>query len=95
MTITDQAQTFSLKSSLPFASYLTLKNLRTSAYHSQTDGLCENYNITLKLVLHMTVNSDKYNWDEQFLSALLAYRICKQAMRADYGRDPRIGLDIQ
>ena len=43
----------------------------------------------------MTVNSDKYNWDEQFLSALLANRICKQAMRADYGRDPRIGLDIQ
>ena len=99
--ITDQGTNFQSLIVSSICKLFNIEHRRTSAYHPQTDGLCERFNKTLKSLLRMTVNSDKDNWDELLPSALLAYRICKQdttgysPFELLYGRDPRIGLDIQ
>ena len=50
-----------------------IEKRRTTAYHPQTDGLCERFKGILKSLLRMRVNNDKDDWDEQLPHALLAY----------------------
>ena len=52
---------------------------RTTAYHPQTDGLCERFNGILKSLLRVRVNKEKNDWDDQLPHALLAYRVNTQS----------------
>lgn len=40
-----------------------IKQLRTSVYHPQTDGLVEWFNQTLNLMLRRVVAEDGHDWD--------------------------------
>ena len=77
-----------------------IEKRRTTAYHPQTDGLCERFNGILKSLLRMRVNNDRDDWDEQLPSALLAYRVSKQSSTGVapfemlYGRDARLPLGV-
>ncbi len=78
-----------------------IEKRRTTAYHPQTDGLCERFNGILKSLLRMRVNNDKDDWDEQLPNALLAYRVSKQSSTGVtpfemlYGRDARLPLGVE
>ena len=50
----------------------------TSAYHPQTNGLCERLNRTLQNTLLKRVNDNQDDWDELLPVALFAIRTCKQ-----------------
>ena len=52
-----------------------IDQLRTSAYHPQTNGLCERFNQTLKALLRTRVDNDQDNWDEELPHTLLSHRI--------------------
>ena len=42
---------------------LQVKQLRTSVYHPQTDGLVERFNKTLKHMLKKAMETEGKNWD--------------------------------
>ena len=62
--ITDQGRNFQSLIVNSICKLFNIEHRRTSAYHPQTDGLCERFNKTLKSICRMTVNSDKNNWNE-------------------------------
>ena len=43
---------------------MQIKQLRTSVYHLQTDGLVERLNRTLKQMLQKVMEADGRNWDQ-------------------------------
>ena len=51
---------------------------RTTAYHPQTNGLCERFNQALQTLLRARMNKDQDNWYEELPNVLLSYRISKQ-----------------
>ena len=68
----------------------------TSAYHPQTDGLVERFNLTLTNMLAKTVDRHGRDWDKQLPFVLFAYRAAQQQSTGEspfyllYGRDPRL-----
>ena len=54
------------------------KHKVTSAYHPQSNGLCERMNQTLQRCLLKMVNKQQNNWDVYLDPILFAYRTCKQ-----------------
>ena len=77
-----------------------IEKRRTTAYHPQTDGLCEGLNGILKSLLRVRVNKEKNDWDDQLPHALLAYRVSTQSSTGVtpfelYGREVTLpfGLD--
>ena len=71
----------------------------TSAYHPQTDGLVERFNLTLTTMLAKTVERGGKDWDRHLPFVLFAYRACQQQNTQEspffliYGRDPRLPTD--
>ena len=53
---------------------LRIKQLRTSVYHPQTDGLVERFNKTLKSMLRKAIGEDGRNWDQLLPYLMFAVR---------------------
>jgi transposase InsO family protein len=54
---------------------LRIKQVRTSVYHPQTDGLVERFNKTLKQMLKKVIERDGRNWDQ--LLPNLMFLVCE------------------
>lgn len=52
-----------------------IKDITTSPYHQQSNGLIENFNGTLKVMINKLVDDDPENWDKYINKALFAYRV--------------------
>ena len=97
----DQGRNFESHLVASMCQLFGIEKRRTTAYHPQTDGLCERFNGILKTLLRMRVNNDKDDWDEQLPHALPAYRVSKQSSTGAtpfemlYGRDPRLPLGVE
>ena len=96
--LTDQGSNFESKVITSLCEMFGIEKRRTTAYHPQTDGLCERFNGILKSLLRMRVNREKNDWDEQLPHALLAYRISTQSSTGVspfemlYGREAQLPL---
>ena len=75
---------------------LGIKQLNTTAYHPQTDGLVERFNRTLTAMLSKVVEKNGKDWDTKLPYVLFAYRTSMQESTREspfflmYGRDPRL-----
>ena len=76
--LTDQGTNF--MSSLLEEIYrpLHIKDIRTTPYHPQTDGVVERFNGTLKSMLRKFVSRSQKDWDEYLPYLLFAYRIARK-----------------
>ena len=98
--LTDQGSCFMSRVMKEVLRLLQVKQLRTSVYHPQTDGLVERFNKTLKQMLKKTMQADGKNWDQLLPHVLFAVREVPQASTGFspfellYGRRPRGILDI-
>ena len=76
-----------------------VKEVNTSAYHPQTDGLVERFNRTLVEMLSKTVKPG-VEWYERLPYVLFAYRANVQASAGEspffllYGRDPQLPTEF-
>ena len=99
--LTDQGKNFQSHLVTSMCQLFEIEKRRTTAYHPQTDGLCERFNAILKSLLRMRVNKDKDDWDGQLPHALLAYRVSKQSSTGVspfemlYGRVARLPLGVE
>ncbi|XP_078533942.1 uncharacterized protein LOC144820212 [Lissotriton helveticus] len=98
--LTDQGTPFVSSLMRQVCSHLGIKQIRTSAYHPQTDGLVERYNATLKATLKKLLGLESKRWEEMLPLALFAIR-CKPQSSTGYspyellyGRAPRTLLDM-
>ena len=80
---------------------LGIKQLFTSPYHPQTNGLTKRLNCTLKQMLSAFVDPLQQNWDQILPFVVHAYNTSVQAstrispFRALYRRDPTFPLDLK
>ncbi len=61
--LTDQGTSFICRLMADLCTLLKMKQLRTSVYHTQTDGLVEPFNQTLTQMLRWVAAEDKRDWD--------------------------------
>ena len=98
--LTDQGSCFMPRVLKELLSILQLRQLRTSVYHPQIDGLVERFNKTLKQMLRKVMDVDGKNWDQLLSHVLFAFCEVPQASTGFspfellYGRRPRGLLDI-
>jgi hypothetical protein len=98
--LTDQGTCFMSRVMKELLSLLQVKQLRTSVYHPQTDGLVERFNKTLKQMLKKAMDTDGKNWDQLLPHVLFAVHEVPQASTGFspfellYGRRPRGLLDL-
>ncbi len=98
--LTDQGTPFMSRLIADLCTLLKVKQLRTSVYHPQTDGLVERFNQTLKQMLRRVVAEDKRDWDLMLPYVLFGIREVPQAstgftpFKLLFGRQPRGLLDV-
>ncbi|KAL0199491.1 hypothetical protein M9458_008031, partial [Cirrhinus mrigala] len=98
--LTDQGTLFMSRLMADLAQLLKVKQLRTSVYHPQTDGLVERFNQTLKQMLRRVASEDKKDWDLMLPYVLFGVREVPQASTGFtpfellFGRQPRGLLDV-
>ena len=98
--LTDQGTNFMSKLLSEVYRLLSVKAIRTSPYHPQTDGLVERFNQTLKAMLRKVADDDGKVWDKLLPYILFAYREVPQAstgfspFELVYGRAVRGPLDV-
>ncbi len=98
--LTDQGTPFMSRLMADLCTLLKVKQLRTSVYHPQTDGLVERFNQTLKQMLRRVVAEDKRDWDLMLPYVLFGIREVPQASTGFtpfellFGRQPRGLLDV-
>lgn len=98
--LTDQGTPFMSRVMADVCKLFRIKQLRTSVYHPQTDGLVERFNKTLKSMLKRVVQRDGKDWDCLLPALLFAIREVPQAstgfspFELVYGRRPRGLLDF-
>lgn len=75
------------------------KQVFTTAYHPQTNGLTERFNRTLAIMLSMNTNKLQSDWDLCIPGAVMAYNTAKQSstgfspFQLVYGKDPVLPPD--
>ncbi|KAI2652491.1 Retrovirus-related Pol polyprotein [Labeo rohita] len=98
--LTDQGTPFMSRLMADLAHLLKVKQIRTSVYHPQTDGLVERFNQTLKQMLRRVVAEDKKDWDLMLPYVLFGVReVPKASTRFTpfellFSRQPRGLLDV-
>ncbi|XP_069371637.1 uncharacterized protein [Paralichthys olivaceus] len=98
--LTDQGTPFMSRVTKELCSLLKVKQVRTSVYHPQTDGLVERFNKTLKAMLRKAIDKDGRNWDQLLPYLLFAVREVPQSSTGFspfdllYSHKPRGLLDI-
>ncbi|KAL0199496.1 hypothetical protein M9458_008036, partial [Cirrhinus mrigala] len=98
--LTDQGTPFMSRLMADLCRLLRVKQLRTTVYHPQTDGLVERFNQTLKQMLRRVVAEDKRDWDLMIPYVLFGIREVPQAstgvtpFKLLFGRQPRGLLDV-
>ena len=80
--LSDRGPAFLSRLFLGICSVLGAKNVNTTVYHPQTDGLVERFNRTLVDMLTKSVASGNQEWDEVLPYALFAYRSTLQVQYA-------------
>ena len=76
--ISDQGREFVIQLNQELMKLSGTDHRTTSAYHPQSNGLCERLNQTLQNTLLKRVNDDQDNWDELLPVVLFAIRTSKQ-----------------
>uniref|UniRef100_A0A8C5Q3B7 Integrase catalytic domain-containing protein n=1 Tax=Leptobrachium leishanense TaxID=445787 RepID=A0A8C5Q3B7_9ANUR len=98
--LTDQGTPFMSRVMKELCKLLGIKQLKTSVYHPQTDGLVERFNKTLKSMLREAIDKDGRNWDLLLPYLMFSIREVPQASTGFspfellYGRHPRGLLDV-
>ncbi len=98
--LTDQGTPFMSQLMADLCRLLRVKQLRTTVYHPQTDGLVERFNQTLKQMLRRVAAEDKRDWDRMLPYVLFGIREVPQAstgftpFELIFGRQPRGLLDV-
>ncbi|XP_067293545.1 uncharacterized protein [Pseudorasbora parva] len=98
--LTDQGTPFMSRLMADLCRLLQVKQLRTTVYHPQTDGLVERFNQTLKQMLRRVAAEDKRDWDLMLPYVLFGIREVPQASTGFtpfellFGRQPRGLLDV-
>ena len=72
--LTDNGTNFISRVMQQFCTMTGMKQIKTSPYHPQTDGMVERFNATLKRLLRKLVNNPGAEWDECLPYVLWAYR---------------------
>ena len=70
----DQGSQFESSLFQELCSLLGIDKTRTTAYHPQSDGLVERFNLTLESMLSKYVAGDQRDWDTHLPMLMLAYR---------------------
>ncbi|KAI2644445.1 Retrovirus-related Pol polyprotein from transposon 17.6 [Labeo rohita] len=86
--LTDQGTLFMFRLMADLCRLLRVKQLRTTVYHPQTDGLVEHFNQTLKQMLRRVAAEDKRDWDLMIPYVMFAVR------ELLFGRQSRGLLDV-
>ncbi|KAL1274384.1 hypothetical protein QQF64_027198 [Cirrhinus molitorella] len=98
--LTDQGTPFMSRLMADLCRLLRVKQLRTTVYHPQMDGLVERFNQTLKQMLKRVAAEDRKNWDLLIPYVLFGIREVPQASTGFtpfellFGRQPRGLLDV-
>ncbi|KAJ8341888.1 hypothetical protein SKAU_G00341790 [Synaphobranchus kaupii] len=98
--LTDQGSCFMSNVMKALCQLMKVKQVRTSVYHPQTDGLVERFNKTLKQMMRKLIESDAKDWDQPLPYLLFSVREVPQASTGFspfellYGRRPRGLLDL-
>ncbi len=77
--LTDQGTPFMSRLMANLCRSLKVKQLRTTIYHPQTDGLVQCFNQTLKQMLRHVVAEDKQDWELMLPNVLFGIRKVPQA----------------
>ncbi|KAL0148421.1 hypothetical protein M9458_056231 [Cirrhinus mrigala] len=77
--LTDQGTLFMSRLMADLCRLLRVKQLKTTVYHPQTDGLVERFNQTLKQMLRRVAAEDKRDWDLMVPYVLFGIREVPQA----------------
>ncbi len=72
--LTDQGTPFMSRTMADLCRLLQVKQLRTTVYHPQTDGLVERFNKTLKQMLRRVAADDRRDWDQMLPYVLFGIR---------------------
>ena len=98
--LTDQGTNFLSKLIEEICILFKIKQLRTTSYHPQTDGLVERFNRTLCDMLSNYVSEEPDSWDLYLPFVTLAYNSSEQTTLKNnpfylfYGRQPNLPTDI-
>uniref|UniRef100_A0A9J7X964 Gypsy retrotransposon integrase-like protein 1 n=1 Tax=Cyprinus carpio carpio TaxID=630221 RepID=A0A9J7X964_CYPCA len=98
--LTDQGTPFMSRTMADLCHLLKVKQLQTTVYHPQTDGLVERFNKTLKQMLRRVAADDRRDWDQMLPYVLFGIREVPQASTGFtpfellFGRQPRGLLDV-
>ncbi|KAL2076471.1 hypothetical protein ACEWY4_027935 [Coilia grayii] len=98
--LTDQGSPFMAQVTRQLCTLLHVKQVQTSVYHPQTDGLVERFNQTLKAMLRKAVGEDGRNCDQLIPYLMFAVREVPQSSTGFfpfdllYSHRPRGLLDI-
>jgi hypothetical protein len=79
---------------------LGIKQIRTTAFHAQSNGIVESFNKTMKSTLRLWCNEEQSDWDILLCFAIFAYNtsihglLLETPFYLQYGRDARVLTDI-
>ena len=99
--LTDRGVSFENSLFKEICEMATIRKLRTSSYHPQTNGQCERFNKTLIGMLGTLPNSAKKNWQEWIPTLVHAYNCTTSSVTnfspyfLIYGRQPRLPIDVE
>ena len=98
--LSDRGQAFMGELLREVSAIFDVKQVHTSGYHPQTDGMVERFNATLANMLSAYVAADQSDWDVHLPRVLLAYRASTHTSTGDspfflnFGRDARLPTDV-